>query len=198
MTILDYGLSRAEDIDSDSLTPIANDLERELSLFTSTHAKQCKVYRQMRSYLLEGDRIWLPPKAHTKPYQRGHHGTPISWYAHHPYTNVLWLAYLYEYLVEHYQGAKTGISAFKRETQEFWTHLNPESSLEIMSFSSAEDVVEFAAEAGWITEDQLAGSNGEEGFSMIGEESIIEVRSSRADDAHLRRSPRKQERAPPD
>lgn len=198
VTILDYGLSRAEDTTSDNLTPIANDLERDLSLFTSTHAKQCKVYRQMRSYLLKGDRIWLPPRAHTKSYQKGHYGTTISWYAHHPYTNVLWLAYLYDYLVEHFQGGKRVISAFKRETQEFWTHLNPESSLEIMSFSSAEDVVEFAAEAGWITEDQLVGAAGEEGFSVMGEESIIEVRAARADDAHLRRSPRKRERFPPD
>lgn len=196
VTILDYGLSRAEDTNSLSSTPIANDLERDLSLFTSTHAKQCKVYRQMRSYLLKGDRIWLPPKAHTKPYQKGLLGTPISWYAHHSYTNVLWLAYLYEYLVANFRGGKRELSAFKRETQEFWTHLNPESSLAIMSFSSAEDIVEFAAEAGWITEEQLMGSAREEGFSMVGEESIIEVRTARADDAHLRRSPRKRARPP--
>lgn len=196
VTILDYGLSRAEDTNSLSFTPIANDLERDLSLFTSTHAKQCKVYRQMRSYLLKGDRIWLPPKAHTKPYQKGPLGTPISWYAHHSYTNVLWLAYLYEYLVANFQGEKRELSAFKRETQEFWTHLNPESSLEIMSFSSAEDIIEFAAEAGWITEEQLLGSTREEGFSIVGEESIIEARTALADDAHLRRSPRKRTRPP--
>lgn len=191
VTILDYGLSRAEDTNSLDSTPIANDLERDMSLFTSTHAKQCKVYRQMRSYLLKGDRIWLPPKAHKKPYQKGSLGTPISWYAHYSYTNVLWLAYLYDYLVANFQGSKKELSAFKRETQELWMHLDPESSLEIMSFSSAEDIVEFVAEAGWITEEQLMGSAREDESFMVGEESIIEARTARADDAHLRRSPRK-------
>lgn len=150
----------------------------------------------MRSYLLKSDRIWLPPKAHTKPYQKSIHGNPISWYAHHPYTNVLWLAYLYEYLVAHFRGKKKDISAFQRETQEFWTHLNPDSPMEIMSFSSAEDIVEFAAEAGWITEDQLVGSAGGEGFSLIGEESIVEARIAPVDDAYLRRSPRKRDKPP--
>lgn len=198
MTILDYGLSRAEDINSLDFTPIANDLERDLSLFTSTHAEQCNVYRQMRSYLIHSDRIWLPPKAHTNPYETGPYGTPISWYSHHPYTNVLWLAYLYEYLLANFQGGRKELSVFKRETQELWTHLNPESALEIMSFSSAEDIVAFAVEAGWIIEGQLVGSATDEEFSVIGEESIIEIRSAQADDeAHLRRSPRKRARPPP-
>lgn len=184
VTILDYGLSRAQDDDSQ---PIFQDLERDLSLFTSTHAKQCKVYRQMRSYLLKQDRIWLPPKQHNKPYERGPYG-PIDWSQHHSYTNVLWLAYLYEYLLNNFKGPKKELANFKRHTREFWTHLNPEAPLEIMSFSSAEDIVEFAVEAGWLTEDQLVG---EKGYSQIGEESIIEIRTTRADEASLRRSPRK-------
>lgn len=196
ITILDYGLSRAEDIGSGRADPIAHDLEKDLSLFTSTHARQCTVYRQMRSYLLKGDRIWLPHKAHNKPYDDCIFGYPISWYQHHPYTNVLWLAYLYQYLIQNFQGSKRELATFKKETYELWTHLNPESPSEIMSFSSAEDIVEFAAEAGWITEEQLAGNAGEEGFSMIGEESIIEIRSTRGDDSHLRRSPRKRTQAP--
>lgn len=194
VTILDYGLSRAEDPEALSSNPIANDLERDLSLFTSTHAKQCKVYRQMRSYLINGDRIWLPPKSHNNPYERGLHG-PISWFQHHPYTNVLWLAYLYGYLVGNFRGTKKDLVGFKRDTEELWTHLNPETSLEIMSFSSAEDIVEFAVEAGWITEDQLMGSAGDEGCSQI-EESIIEIRTTQTDDTHLRRSPRKRTRPP--
>lgn len=159
-------------------------------MFTSTHANQCNVYRQMRSYLLKRDRIWLAPKQHNKPYQRGPYG-PICWSQHHAYTNVLWLAYLYQYLLDHFEGSSKQLARFKRETREFWTHLNPEAPLEIMSFSSAEDIVEFAAEAGWVTEDQLVGPSGEEGYSQMGEESIIEIRSTRADEAFLRRSPRK-------
>lgn len=191
VTILDYGLSRADDIDSQDGAPIASDLERDLSLFTSTHAAQCHVYRQMRSYLIEGDRIWLGPKAHNKPYQRGHLGRPISWLQRHPYTNVLWLAYLYEFLVSHFSGSKRELAAFAKETREFWAHLNPESPLEVVSFASAEDIVEFAAEAGWITEHQLLA--GGEGSSYMEEESsIIGLRSGRrgVDDGYCLRSPR--------
>lgn len=194
VTILDYGLSRAEDADAINSAPIAHDLERDLSLFTSTHAKQCKVYRQMRSYLINFDRIWLPPSAHNKPYEKSVHGTAISWHQHHPYTNALWLAYLYDYLITNFQGDKKEMKAFKKETQELWAHLYPEASLEIMSFSSAEDIVEFAVEAGWITEAQLATCGVSEDYSIMAEESIVETRTAGAEDAHLRRSPRKQTR----
>ena len=197
VTILDYGLSRAEDTTQLNSAPIAHDLEKDLSLFTSTHAKQCKVYRQMRSYLLKGDRIWLPPKCHDKPHERGING-PVSWRQHHAYTNVLWLAYLYEYLVKNFQGGKKELSVFRRESQELWAHLNPEAPPEILSFSSAEDVVEFAAEAGWITEEQLVGTADGSGFYQLGDESIIEIRASRTDDSQVRRSPRKRIQPPAD
>lgn len=194
MTILDYGLSRAEDADAMNAAPIANDLERDLSLFTSTHAKQCKVYRQMRSYLINCDRIWLSPTAHNNPYEQSFNGSTISWHQHHPYTNALWLAYLYDYLTTNFQGDRKEMKSFRKETQELWAHLDPEASLEIMSFSSAEDIVEFAVEAGWITEAQLASCGVSDDYSFMGEESIIETRVAGAEEAHLRRSPRKQSR----
>ncbi len=56
ITILDYGLSRAESPASDEAAlPVAYDFEKDLGIFTSTHAPQCKVYRRMRSFLLRGD-----------------------------------------------------------------------------------------------------------------------------------------------
>lgn len=197
VTILDYGLSRAEDIEDVSARPIAQDLEKDLSLFTSTHAAQCKVYRQMRSYLLKGDRVCLPPTSHNKPYEKGVNGR-VSWKQHHAYTNVLWLAYLYEYLVKNFKGGKKELALFRRESHEFWTHLNPEAPPEILSFSSAEDVVEFAVEAGWIEEDQLVAPNGDTSLSQIEDESIIEIRASRRDEVSLRRSPRRRAQPPVD
>ncbi|KAI3401881.1 hypothetical protein diail_6440 [Diaporthe ilicicola] len=194
VTILDYGLSRAEDIEDDSARPIAQDLEKDLSLFTSSHAPQCKVYRQMRSYLLKGDRVCLPPESHNKSYEKGVNGR-ISWKQHHAYTNVLWLAYLYEYLVKNFKGSKKDLALFRRESQEFWTHLNPEAPPEILSFSSAEDVVGFAVEVGWIEEDQLVGPNGDTSSSQIGDGSIIETRTTRRDEMDLRRSPRRRVQA---
>ncbi|KUI64530.1 Serine/threonine-protein kinase haspin [Cytospora mali] len=197
VTILDYGLSRAEDTTQVNPTPIAHDLEKDLSLFTSTHAKQCRVYRQMRSYLINGDRIWLPPKCHNKPYEKGVNG-PVSWRQHHAYTNVLWLAYLYEYLVKNFQGGKKELSVFRRESHELWAHLNPEAPPDILSFSSAEDVVEFAVEAGWIMEEQLMGTAHDDGFSQVGEGSIIEIRASRTGEMQLRHTPKRRARPPTD
>lgn len=162
ITILDYGLSRGEDVDDDERTePIAFDLEKDLGLFTSTHAEQCKVYRQMRSHLLKGDRVHLPPNCHSTPYDKGPDGEPISWKDYHPYTNVLWLAYLYGYLVRNFCGEKSELAAFRRTTRELWVHMSPDAPPSVLSFPSATDIVRFAVEAGWLTEAQLVGgSNG--------------------------------------
>jgi serine/threonine-protein kinase haspin len=193
ITILDYGLSRAEggddEVGQDEPTPVAYDLEKDLNIFTSTHASQCKVYRQMRSFLLEGDRTCLPPKAHTRPYDSGVDG-PISWTGYYPYTNVLWLAYLYQYLTGNFRGESRDLSQFKRTTKEFWCHLNPDASRDILSFSRAGDVVTYAVEAGWIREAQLAGDHFDSTDAGGYNESIIEA-SILEDDSHLRRSPRR-------
>lgn len=135
ITILDYGLSRAQgDYDSD---PVAYDLERDLSIFTSEHAAQCRVYRQMRSFLLRGDRACLPPESHKKPYAVGIDG-PITWAIHEPYTNVLWLAYLYEWMVANFSGPRKEVNSFKRATKELWTYLNPEADESVPGFESAD------------------------------------------------------------
>ncbi|KAH8890798.1 hypothetical protein GQ53DRAFT_746985 [Thozetella sp. PMI_491] len=194
ITILDYGLSRAEDPESLDGTSVAYDLEKDLGIFTSTHASQCKVYRQMRSFLLKDDRIHLPPKAHNTPYDHGVNG-PISWSGHYPYTNVLWLAYIYQYLVVNFRGERKELAQFKKTTKEFFTHLDPDAPRSIPSFPSAAEVVTFAAEAGWITEDQLMGERSRlensDLWSVAASESIIEGRLSEAQDSYLRRSPRR-------
>jgi serine/threonine-protein kinase haspin len=210
ITILDYGLSRADDLKCDQKKPrsVAYDLEKDLSIFTSTHASQCKVYRQMRSFLLEGDRCHLPPEMHTMPYDLGPDDKPISWSDYHPYTNVLWLAYIYEFLVSHFRGDKNVLKDFRRTTREMWNHLDPEAPPDVLSFSSAGDVVRFAFEAGWIEEEQLLcgdrsrllafeedgddreGEDFEMASSVAYNESIIEAKDE-ADESHLRRSPRR-------
>lgn len=221
ITILDYGLSRGEDVDDDERAePIAFDLEKDLSLFTSTHAEQCKVYRQMRSHLLKGDRVHLPPDCHSKPYDTGPDGAPISWKDYHPYTNVLWLAYLYGYLVRNFCGDKQDLAAFRRITRELWVHMSPDAPPAVLSFPSATDIVRFAVEAGWLTEAQLVGGGGggsEDTFYSLrsrtgrtatvdmsllseaaadestcgGNESIIEAQIVERDELEPRRSPRR-------
>lgn len=148
----------------------------------------------MRSFLLRGDRACLPPKSHTKPYDSGPDG-PITWSGYHPYTNVLWLAYIYQHLVTNFQGERKELTLFKRVTKEFWSHLNPEAPRGVLSFSSAGDAVRYAAEAGWITEAQLVGDTSRiddtDLASVAYNESIIDTSVPEEDDAHLRRSPRR-------
>lgn len=186
ITILDYGLSRAEDLSIDFAKPIAYDLERDLSLFTSTHAPQCKVYRQMRSFLLRADRQCLPPEAHKTPYAKGVDG-PLCWEAYVPYTNVLWLAYLYEYLLDHFEGDAVDLARFEDCTADMWTHLSPEADDGTPCFGSAGDIVCFAVEAGWLREEQLIGSSAS---ILEREDSIIVFRDEGCADASGRRSSR--------
>lgn len=196
ITILDYGLSRADDAHAaaPAESALAYDLEKDLSLFTSTHAPQCKVYRQMRSYLLTGDRVQLPPKRHSQPYEQGPDERPISWFTYAPFTNVLWLAYIYEYLTANFKGDKKELAKFKATTKEFWSHLNPAAPAEILSFSSAVETVRFAIDSEWLTEAQLFGAGFESFMSMMDEScnhSIIEVQIVERDETELRRSPRR-------
>lgn len=195
---MDYGLSRARgDIDLEESEPVAYDLERDLTLFTSEHAPQCKVYRQMRSFLLRGDRICLPPKGHKTAYAVGVDG-PMSWTQHEPYTNVLWLAYIFDYIVRNFQGPKKELNAFRRTTKDFWLHLNPEADESIPVFASASDIVMFAVESGWIDQDQLTGGRSEIEKSILSILTTDEVVRDLDDleiaaSPSLRRSPRRRQ-----
>src|SRR5690349_15227126 len=113
ITILEYGLSRGEDLFIGNARPVAFDLERDLSLFSITHAATCNLSRRMRSFLPSADRTYLPPEAHDTTYAEGI-GGPLSWDAYAPYSNLLWLAYLYEYLISHFKGHKRGLARFKK------------------------------------------------------------------------------------
>ncbi|OAA67438.1 Protein kinase-like domain protein [Cordyceps fumosorosea ARSEF 2679] len=193
ITILDYGLSRAEDLSVDYAPPVSNDLERDLSFFTSTHAPQCNVYRQMRSFLLRADRVCLPPAEHTTPYAKGIDGA-LSWDVFAPYTNVLWLAYLYVYLVDNFKGDKRALKSFRRTTRELWKYLDPDAGDDVPCFNCAADVVGFGVEAGWIDEVQLVGAS----HSMVEREESIIVSPDDDDDeaSSLRRSPRRSQYRP--
>jgi len=141
----------------------------------------------MRSFLLRGDRKCLPASQHTKPYAPAFDGDPISWTVFAPYTNVLWLAYIYEYLVAHFSGERKELTLFKRLTKEMWTHLNPGAKAGTPCFGSAGDVVRFAVEAGWILESHVVG----DGSTFVEREDSIVVEEEGGSAARLRRSPRR-------
>lgn len=208
ITILDYGLSRArlpcplqaaeegeEGYEAAEATEaVAYDLERDLSLFTSDHAPQCAVYRQMRSFWLSGGErgVCLPSQEHREAYalcptpypsaevvdddgtEEESEQEPLCWSRHEPYTNVLWLAYLYQFMTGGIAGSNIAkgiprrqLTAFKKATAEFWGYLDPsvgdiqeDEDEEVLGFGSASDVVRFAVEAGWVAEEQLTGGVG--------------------------------------
>ncbi|KAI0200725.1 hypothetical protein F4808DRAFT_149978 [Astrocystis sublimbata] len=189
ITILDYGLSRAQgDYDSE---PVAYDLERDLSIFTSEHAAQCRVYRQMRSFMLRGDRVCLPPEDHQKPYAEGIDG-PITWAIHEPYTNVLWLAYIYEWMVDNFRGLRRELNSFRRVTKEMWSFLDPQADESVPGFGSASDILRYAVETGWVDEDHLMGGRDEVERSILSILPVDDVESSAcAADRSVRRSPRR-------
>ncbi|KAJ3565276.1 hypothetical protein NPX13_g7564 [Xylaria arbuscula] len=187
VTILDYGLSRAQA--ERDMKPVAYDLERDLSIFTSDHAAQCRVYRQMRSFLLRGDRVSLPPEDHNEPYATGIDG-PLDWAIYEPYTNVLWLAYLYEWMTEHFRGPKKELNSFKRATKEFWSYLDPEADEDMPGFESASDILCYAVEIGWLDEDQLIGGRDEIEKSILSILTLEDAEEGVADRS-LRRSPRR-------
>lgn len=140
----------------------------------------------MRSFLLRADRRCIPPEGHRTPYAKGIDG-PLSWDTYAPYTNTLWLAYLYRYLGDNFKGPRRDLTRFRKETKEMWTHLDPEATDEVVCFGSAADVVCFAVEAGWIREEQLRGSEA----SMLGREDSIILSQAGGDSPLRRRSPRR-------
>jgi serine/threonine-protein kinase haspin len=142
----------------------------------------------MRSFLIRGDRVCLPPESHNTAYAEGIDG-PISWTIHEPYTNVLWLAYLYEWMVKNFVGSRKEVHAFKRETKELWRYLDPEADENVPGFESASDILRYAVESDWLDEDQLMGGRDEVEKSILSILAIDDVDD--VADRTLRRSPRR-------
>jgi serine/threonine-protein kinase haspin len=132
----------------------------------------------MRSFLIHQDRVHLPPSAHTTPYPLCAAATtddtpcpltpstddeqpppqkqePITWTTKTPYTNTLWLSYLYTFLLKHYRGDKRDLARFRKETKELRLHLDPAAPEGVLSFPCAGEVVRFAVDAGWVGEGQV-------------------------------------------
>lgn len=143
----------------------------------------------MRSRFLGEERKCLPPEQHTTPYDKGKFVTPLSWESYEPYTNVLWLAYLYEYLVKNFAGDKKEVRSFRTTTVKMWAQLNPNAKDDVPLLDCAQDVVDLALEEGWIRLDQVM-----DGESVLPEESIILSRDQAEEDGDAsfrRRSPRR-------
>jgi serine/threonine-protein kinase haspin len=155
ITIIDYGLSRAT-LDE----KIAyNDLEQSVELFQGegTNANenmQYDNYRRMRNYLSTGERLPTPVTAKSKSIEASGH----TWAEYTPYSNVLWIRYLYFYLERNFKkhgGVKAELKEFQGQTKEFKTKLDPRTAVHNGAFESAQEVLMFVVEKGWVSQEQL-------------------------------------------
>ncbi|TEY75125.1 hypothetical protein BOTCAL_0065g00270 [Botryotinia calthae] len=191
ITILDYGLSRA------TIYPVASssnpspapetvfyNLESDTAVFSSFEPSsiagiQFDTYRRMRAYLFSGGlsntNANTPSKAIRDAIKQKKH----SWEEYMPYSNVLWLYFLMEYLTEVAPKGgrgKQGRQAWVRETEELRWLLDPEwvpgngasddkgsegedEEEEELGLGCAGDVLQYAFDMGWVCEEDLGGSD---------------------------------------
>ncbi|KAE9367951.1 hypothetical protein N431DRAFT_348760 [Stipitochalara longipes BDJ] len=153
ITIIDYGLSRAK-LSDNSIA--FNNLENQ-DIFTSQGSTadekmQFDNYRRMRTYLATGQRMMNAAHLDGDLSIHGH-----DWSESIPYTNVLWIRYLLHYLEHNFKkhGEKKYLEAFRYETKELKSKLNPKTAVKNGAFVDARQVLEFCVGAGWVSEGQL-------------------------------------------
>ncbi|ELR06928.1 hypothetical protein VC83_05936 [Pseudogymnoascus destructans] len=113
ITLLDYTLSRAMTEEGKTLFLDLDDPENA-ALFEGCEPgtkeqerKQRRVYSAMREHVVAEELL-------TGAQQTGN-GTEGRWAKHHPYTNILWLAYVLEYCISHFEGPKGELKMFEGE-----------------------------------------------------------------------------------
>jgi len=177
VTLIDYGLSRAKLADN---TVVYLDLEQDLSLFHGDDGKQqfdtyrryvhlpallpiplinilCS-FNRMRCHLYNNSRSLHPKSWHDKHSQRVIQAGGKNWSEFKPYNNVLWIKYLLKWLTDAHKihgGDRNEIVLFKKETRELNKRLDTRTKVENGAFESAQAVMAYIAEMGWVSEEQI-------------------------------------------
>ncbi|ESZ93233.1 hypothetical protein SBOR_6389 [Sclerotinia borealis F-4128] len=186
ITILDYGLSRATIYPSSSSShpspspeTVFYNLESDPAVFSSFEPGtiagiQFDTYRRMRAYIFSGGlsntNANTPSKAIRDAIKQKKH----SWEEYIPYSNVLWLYFLMEYLtgVAPKGKGKQGKQAWLKETAELRWLLHPDwmpgngvqgadngeiqrEEQEEIGIGCAGDVLQYAFDMGWVHEEDL-------------------------------------------
>lgn len=84
-----------------------------------------------------------------------------TWKEFIPYTNVLWIRAILHYLIKTWTGSKDVLKKFKKDILELEHRLHPRVAVEDGGFATAHGVLEFVAEQGWVSEQQLEGVDGD-------------------------------------
>jgi hypothetical protein len=71
-----------------------------------------------------------------------------------PYTNVIWIYYLFNYTVKKYEGILP-LADFLKETREVREKLDPERRCFNGGFTCASEVLDYCVRQGWIDEEDL-------------------------------------------
>jgi hypothetical protein len=79
-----------------------------------------------------------------------------AWRKFKPYSNVLWIYYMFYFLLKNYKGSES-LDHFVRETEVLYRNLEPDTGRKRGTFTSACDVLEFCEEEGWITSAEALG-----------------------------------------
>ncbi|KAI9742573.1 MAG: hypothetical protein M1818_003713 [Claussenomyces sp. TS43310] len=151
ITVLDYTLSRAEKGD----TIISRDLEEDYALFEKTETLQQQMYCRMRNWALFGTRRIANPSLDGSDHPQQQRG---SWEDFMPYTNVIWLWFLLDYVMKHYKGPKKDMAAFRKQTSQLRKRLHPDTKMSHGSFRGAYEVLEYALQQKWIDAVDLESS----------------------------------------
>jgi serine/threonine-protein kinase haspin len=114
----------------------------------------------MRTHLFTGTRTMFPADWHNASSRSENNGH--TWADFTPYSNVIWLRYLLSYLIKtckkDLEGSFKAMMDFERETRELQSKLNVRTLKENGAFMKAQDVLEYVAQKGWVSEEQLVES----------------------------------------
>lgn len=116
-----------------------------------------KPISSMRTHLFFGDRSMKPSAWHdetSRSLNKGH-----TWAEFTPYSNVIWLRYLLSYLIKtgkkQVEGGPKTMSDFTQDTKELQSKLHVRTLPENGAFSTAQEVLEYVAQKGWVSQEQL-------------------------------------------
>ncbi|KAH8671848.1 hypothetical protein BGZ60DRAFT_374304 [Tricladium varicosporioides] len=156
MSLIDFGLSRATLNDGDT---VFYNLEEDLSVFQAPDGHpQFNAYKKMRTHLFTGTRTMNKKAWHneaSKMLNNGHY-----WSEYTPYTNVIWIHYLLNYLKKKFKADTDGqrqseLSLLEVDMREFTKRLDARTKTENGAFTSAIDCFTFAIEQGWYPEELI-------------------------------------------
>ncbi len=144
--ILDYTLSRAENIHTNEI--LAFNLEENQELFYESDMLQHQMYRRMKNWAFfrhQGLNHPLTDDVDTS------WDKELEWKDFHPFTNVIWIYYALTFILKEFKGGNKEKAKFEDETKELRERLDPDRKVEDGGFSSAEDIRKYCVGKGWLS-----------------------------------------------